>query len=239
MECFLQGLLPVICQRLKQHEDINSMVIDAIQIEKQLEAQAALRYHTVDAKINLKKIHTCQLCKKEGHEADVCTSEAKCEICKKPGHLSKNCYFRNKEIIQKSQINCQLCNKPGHTAAKCHLIIKCQLCQRIGHVAKDCRDRNQTKPSTHSVNCQLCNRRGHTAAECHSQNSTQKNSGCFYCKAEGHTIAECRKRQFNNKNSGNGMRPPQTSANKEPSAQPRSLNTVQINDLVSELLPLN
>ena len=238
MECFLQGLLPVIGQRIKTLDNINNIVAEAIQIEKQLEAQAALRYNRTET-TKPKLIRTCQLCKKEGHEADVCTSQAKCEVCKKSGHLSKNCYFRIRESTQKPQINCQLCNKSGHTAANCYLITKCQLCQKIGHVAKDCRDRSQAKPPSSSVNCQLCDQRGHRATECRNQKPQTIKPKCAYCKIEGHSIDQCRKRQYNNKNSGNGSRPFQMSANKEPSAQPRSLNIVQMDDLVSDLLPLN
>ena len=37
-ECFIQGLLPVIGQRLKIHDNINDIVAESIQIDKQLEA---------------------------------------------------------------------------------------------------------------------------------------------------------------------------------------------------------
>ena len=237
LECFLQGLLPSISQRIGQHHNVNSLIKEAIQIEKQFEAQAALRHNP----IRNKSVYTCQLCKKEGHEANNCrTNNKSCAICKKPGHLSDQCYFRNKSNsnLVKPQI-CQLCNKLGHTASNCHLVNRCQMCNKIGHTAKDCTLHKSTSSAT-SITCQLCDRKGHKASDCRSQKPSQPKPVCKYCKGEGHTLEECRKRQYyNSKHSGNASRAPQMSGNKEPSAQTRSLNTAQVDDLTSELLPLN
>ena len=142
MECFLQGLLPSISQRLRMQDSLNEMITEAIQIEKQLEAQAALRHSRFNI-ARTKAIQICQLCKKEGHEADTCKTNRSnvCEICKKPSHCSDRCFFKDKSNhFQKTHQICQLCDKPGHVASSCRLVTKCQICQRIGHGAKDCRN---------------------------------------------------------------------------------------------------
>lgn len=248
-ECFRQGLLPSIEQRLGNSEDISEILKEAIQIEKRMEAQETLRQPRLRVE-NLRKkfINACQLCKKEGHGASECRTRNKyCDHCKKPGHTVDQCFARNTKFAVKA-VTCQLCNKPGHVATSCYISTRCQVCNRNGHTAKECRFLDQrAKPTfTSEPECQLCHQKGHTATQCHTQRTATKvvnnKPTCAYCKTEGHTIKECRKRQYNNQNAkqGNGSKPLEKSANAEVHpVQTRSINTTQFDEMLCKLLPLD
>ena len=258
IECFKRGLLPEIEQRLGEEADISNIIKEAIKIERQLEAQKALRNMSrlgQESRIpRRREVYACQICHEEGHEASRCQEKLKivCRYCKKAGHSLEQCYVRPK--VTQANVTCQICNRTGHTALKCYSRTNCQICHKSGHSADTCFQRNGQNNLNNPdlrfeararLSCQVCHKIGHTAATCRIQQQSQSTSGqitiplCHYCKNRGHTIAECRKRQYNsNRNEGNEKSLQVTSANKETlTTQTRSQNRTEIDDLLCELLP--
>ena len=259
IDCFKRGLKFDIEQRLTDANNVSDLVKNAINVERKLAAQMQLRNNK---KIDLnqkpktnKNIFICQVCRKEGHEANKCDllqgrqnnsnnnnnnnnnksdSKPTCQICNRIGHVAAQC---------RTLIECKICNRKGHSTDQCRFKnnrVICQFCERIGHSADKCfllnPKQDQVNKPDSQVKCQLCQGVGHTATTCRQTNKSNKN--CHYCKNPGHLISECHKRIHNEnlKASGNGQAPPNTSATGE---QPRvrSTNVTQVENLSSELLP--
>ena len=263
VECFKSGLKPEIEQRLGDITDVNEVVKEAIKIERKLITQDNLRRGNrpqFEPRQISKRIHICQVCKKEGHEATEClTLKNKiCQFCRGTNHTSENCWKRPGDR-NAQPMTCQLCNKIGHTAKYCRDNLKCLKCNKNGHLAKFCTANNYTlicqicnkpghkantcylyKPTQQNIpdpyksrgllHCQICDKVGHTGATCKSRDNTIKE--CTYCKNKGHTYEECRKRQSGNER---GLHP--LSAKMESSQnKQRSTHTIQTENYQSELI---
>lgn len=210
---------------------------------------------------------TCMLCNHPGHTADQCRKQLKCQWCDGQGHSADQC-FKRLSLNNQTLSVCQTSGKPGHIASQCRSsgALKCQLCDHVGHTAIQCATRTQNrtlcqlclKPGHNAVNCHLrhsnpkfiarshlscqnCDGTGHTAATCIIKpRQGPMTKICAYCKNKGHNIAECRKRMYN-ENSGNGQGTSRPSATGESpnQQQQRSINVVQTNEILSELLPFD
>ena len=229
-----RGLKFELEQRLgnEQIQDVNNLVQSAISIERKLEAQKNLRritnHKVEDMNVRTRRMFTCRICKRDGHETENCRSKLWCTNCKMNGHSIEKCLKNNRtpeqDVCQLSnkqghtatqcigKQECQLCKKKGHTAKDCFLNrtvvrVTCQLCNKQGHSADKCFSLNKPmRPLPTEINkvltCQICNRSGHEAARCRMM-STQKE--CKYCKTPEHTIEECYKRKYNEeRRTGNG-----------------------------------
>lgn len=262
IECFKRGLRPEIEQRLPEARDIAGIVGNAIQVERNLEAKLALRkpmnkgqekrVHYVEASDNKNTNpgtpKKCDFCHKTNHTIDQCfalhrqlkntqnVSES-CQICNKKGHVAKDCY---------SLVTCQLCNKQGHPAKNCRSASKmsvCQLCNMPGHTANTHfpAKANLSGPTENKVPlvCQICAKTGHTAPNCFKNPKREQTDKpiCEYCKVSGHTIENCFKLQRKNAESGNGKDLRLSSVQPEIQTATRSLNSLQIDNLLSELIP--
>ena len=254
IDCFKRGLKFEIEQRLTDANNVSDLVKNAINAERKLAAQMQLRNNkkieSIPKPKSNKNLFICQVCRKEGHEANKCDllqgrqntnnnnnkpdSKPTCQICNRVGHTAAQC---------RTLLQCMVCNRKGHQADQCRFKdnpVICQYCKVIGHTADKCYllnpKQNQSNKPDIQVKCQICQGVGHTATTC--QQTTNKNKHCNYCKTPGHNINECRKRIYNEnlKASGKGQAPPNTSAVGE---QPkvRSTNVTQVENLSSELLP--
>ena len=269
MECFKTGLKPDIEQRLNNINDVNEVVKEAIKIERRLLTQQKLRknndkVHYEVKQQNIKKIHVCQICRKEGHEADNCDTInkiKKCIFCNGMNHTIENCWKKNGNP-NKQSLSCQLCNRNGHTTVYCRSSSKCLKCNQPGHFASQC-PQNQ-----HSQNiiCQICNKPGHKANTCYLYKPTTQNLHdpyktrsqliCQICQKVGHTGATCRRgpgttkectfcklkghmsNECRRRHSGNERSLLSTSADKEiASSKQRSAHVIQTADFHSELIP--
>ena len=274
VDCFKRGLKLEIEQRLltgeDENNDVNDIVKNAIAIERQLAARRDLR--KIDQpkfdgnQLKNRRIFSCTICSKVGHEAGNCRNKLWCQHCKITGHTTESCFKVSKNYTQ-NNTPCQLCNKNGHTANQCHSFQECQICKRKGHSAKNCfkiKDNNQCriicqycdkpghtadncfllKPKIQSANkievqltCQLCQRNGHTANSCRKRSTEVKE--CRYCKTKGHIIEECRERIYNEeRRAGNEQNLPGTSAAREIAARhQRSIIQKPMTNLLEELIP--
>lgn len=168
----------------------------------------------------------CQICNKSGHVASKCYKITKCEFCIRTSHSTSTC--RSFSIA--TDVVCQICNKPRHTANACYRI------------------KNQVRSNQRSeITCQICNKNGHSASSYYlvKKSASTKISDksavieCRYCKNKGHHINQKRERRNQNV-SKNEKNLPGSSAHQEiPAAQPRSLSSLNFDDLLCELLPLN
>lgn len=240
-DCFKRGLKPEIGNKLTAGITAADAVKSAIKVEKELEAQKALR-RGADLKADhrpfqKKFVSSCQLCEQEGHIAPQCKFVNKidltCSYCKMNGHNVDNCWKRNKD----AKVKCQLCERDGHSAKNCQLANKCQVCKKLGHTADKCYFVNNQKKvpivSQTQLSCQTCQKPGHTANNCRTSNME-----CFYCKRKGHVIADCYKRKNNiNRYSGNGQNPQSQSAVMGMSSQMRSTKAKEVDSILCELLP--
>ena len=162
-------------QRLgnEQIQDVNNLVQCAITIERKLEAERNLRrtvnHKADDINVRTRRMFSCQICKRDGHEIGNCGSKlwcSNCQLCKKKGHTTKGCFLYRTVV----RITCQLCSKQGHSADKCFSLNK-----PVRSVP--------TKVNKVLI-CQICNRNGHEAARCRMM-STHKE--CKYYKTPGHS----------------------------------------------------
>ena len=261
IDCFKRGLKLEIERRLIDANNVSDLVKNAINAERKLAAQMQLRNNKkliIESNLKPKSVQPifiCQVCRKEGHEAN------KCDLLQ--GRQNNNNTNNSSNNNSDNKPTCQICNRVGHAATQCRTLLECKICNRKGHSTDQCRFKNskiicqycsvightadkcfRLKPKTDQKNksdlqikCQICQREGHIAINCQQINNTN-NKYCNYCKTPGHVISECRKRIYNEnlKASGNGQAPPNTSAKGE---QPkvRSTNVTQVENLSSELLP--
>lgn len=189
--CFVNGLKSEIEQRMSQHDDMDDAVKQAVKIERELIARAALRgekFEDTETKTNKSD--------KKRSVNVVMVEEPECQLCKKTGHTAKTCSLNklNKSQTPETAQNtekkpvpeCQICHKLGHSAEKCFklfppqnnsaptinapMITVCQICYKRGHTADKCfrvfPPSNNKSQLDASENCQLCKNSGHTAATC-------------------------------------------------------------------------
>ena len=110
---------------------------------------------------SIKPIFICQVCWKEGHEAN------KCDLLQgRPNNGNNN---NNNTNNSDSKPTCQICNRIGHSAAQCRTLIECTICNRKGHHADQCRFKNNR------IICQYCNGMGHSADKCFRLNPSRNN----------------------------------------------------------------
>ena len=134
-DCFKRGLKPEIGNKLTAGIAAGDAVKSAIRIEKELEAQKALRKNALpkaDHKpFQRKFISFCQLCEQEGHTALQCKLvnkiETACSYCKMSGHNIENCWKHKRDTKTK----CQICEKDRHTAKNCQIINTCKYAKKL------------------------------------------------------------------------------------------------------------
>lgn len=86
IECFKRGLKWEIEQRPPEGANLTDIVINAIKIERQLEAKRGLRQSVnidVQSKQVAKKVFACQACQVDTHETKDCWKNKTCDFCKK------------------------------------------------------------------------------------------------------------------------------------------------------------
>lgn len=188
--CFINGLRPEIEQRMGRHNEIDDAVKEAVKIEREIAARAALRGEKISPpeprgnKTDKRNVNvvtseetTCQVCKKTGHTAPTCPT-----LKQNNAQLSGT---QEQKPEQKINTVCQMCNKIGHFADKCFKLFPPQ-------------NKNQaTIPAPMITVCQVCNKRGHTADKCFrifppgTKNPSNSAETCQLCKKPGHSAANC------------------------------------------------
>ena len=177
IDSFKRGLKFELEQRLgnEQIQDVNNLVQSAITIERKLEAQRNLRrtvnHKAEDINVRTRRMFSCQICKRDGHETQNFKSKLWCSNCKMNGHSIEKCFKNSRNKIPE-KVMCQLCNKQRHTAPQCFGNQECQLCKKKGHTAKDC---FLNRPVVR-ITCQLHNKnkdrenskQGYSADKCFS-----------------------------------------------------------------------
>ena len=92
IDSFKRGLKFELEKRLgnEQIQDINNLFQSVITIERKLEAQRNLRRtvnnKTEDNNVRTRRMFSCQICKRNGHETENCRSKLWCSNCKMNGH---------------------------------------------------------------------------------------------------------------------------------------------------------
>nr|XP_034178587.1 DNA-binding protein HEXBP-like [Osmia lignaria] len=192
VKSFRNGLKQEIRIELKQKDDLNALILEAINLESRLKKQNILRGDPA--------IYMCQICRDPNHEALFCNNAA-CVYCKNKNHVSFNC----KLVKNKIELICKYCNTQGHSIDACKMNRSkrnhCQYCQVIGHTVSEClfiinyEICWKCKESGHDPNtctkfpkitelCELCNSRYHTAKNCPTPM-------CQLCNKLGHAIKHC------------------------------------------------
>nr|XP_034194996.1 putative uncharacterized protein DDB_G0291812 [Osmia lignaria] len=207
VKSFKNGLKQEIRIELKQKDDLNVLIQEAIDIESRLKKQNMLRGgDSASVLCSLEKYdanpvtYTCQICKELNHEALFCNNAA-CVYCKNKDHISYNCKFARNKI----ELICKYCNTQGHSIDACRMNRSkgnyCQYCQVMGHTVTQCpfiieyETCWKCKGSGHDPNtctrfpkitelCEICNSRYHTAENCPTPM-------CPLCNKLGHTIKHC------------------------------------------------
>lgn len=209
---FKRGLKIEIEQRLPDSPTIADVVDNALKVERDLLARDSIRRNN-QSRREVKTFLICQLCRKEGHEADACSQNLRetnvasfgairCEYCAQMGHKTENCPHK---------IVCLICQAFGHAAAFCPSRNQkniCHWCGKEGHTLNQCfslknnqnRPRQVTSMQQNGEACQICNKFGHVALECpQRKNSTEEKAKqdrnrliCQICNMNGHTGATCR-----------------------------------------------
>ncbi|XP_043476414.1 uncharacterized protein LOC122507655 [Leptopilina heterotoma] len=246
IECFKEGLLPEIEQKMTNQANINNLIREAIRVEKKILAQREKRLGSSETK-NQKRREIFQA---EEHNppqpmnTNFENATVFCQVCNRKGHSALQCYKIK---------TCPICNKSGHDAKFCRANgpEKCQICDKLGHNARTCYQNplykrpNEQNPNNKQIEsrtqfkCQICNRIGHTAASCRSLPKNSDNE-CKFCHKQGHQIEECRSRIYQNRlrDQGNDQSPHRQGVNQGTfQNQNRSVNVTETQDLASELIP--
>lgn len=211
---FIIGLRFEVSAQVKPGINLETTIREALDIEKILKDQAALRLNQAPSGNTMAPSSSaCQICHRSGHATDNCRlkprrvnvaqKEELCQIGSEPGHSAKEC---------NNNITCKYCKTPGHEINQCPQIenaaLKCQLCGKHGHLAKDCMGKGRpsqkcqicNKPGHEAKNCkplekcQLCQKPGHTARQCGQQNGKGSGKMCYACQQPGHFARECPQR---------------------------------------------
>lgn len=188
--CFINGLRPEIEQRMGRHHEIDDAVKEAVKIEREIAARAALRGEKTSPPEPRGN-------KTEKRNVNVVISEETiCQVCKKTGHIAPTCPTLKQNNAQSGETQeqktepkrnavCQVCNKIGHSADKCFKLYPPQ-------------SKNQaTIPAPMITVCQVCNKRGHTADKCFRifppgiKDPSNSAEMCQLCKKPGHSAANC------------------------------------------------
>lgn len=195
IKAFRVGIKQIIGDNIEWADNLQESIERAIKRENDLlERNLVWNEQAINTRKSY-KINICQLCRKEGHEANQCNNKREslieCGFCGIKNHTEDQC--RKKIVSQREQApqikKCQLCDRTGHEAKECRGRLICNKCGKRGHSEETCRGGLKT---VSAIKCQLCNGQGHIAQLCPMLAPPSiPRSMCQLCNRSGHEARNC------------------------------------------------